>query len=360
MIEASYWPILQLMSATTQLCEIQPGSTVLVTGATGFTGAYLVKKLVARGLNVRAIARDKAKLGELSGLPVAWIFGNVFDEKIIQEATTDVNYIFHLAAAYREAGISDETYYNVHVRSTQLLAQAALRQPDFKRFIHTSTVGVHGHIDNPPADETCRFMPGDIYQQTKAEAETWLHDFAKTNKLPYTVIRPAAIYGPGDKRLLKIFKMVRAPVFPILGYGKCLYHLIHVEDLTDAMLLAATHPKALGEAFIIGNPEPNSLAEIAAIIASAMQKPLRILRIPAFPFFAVASLCELICKPLGIAPPIYKRRVAFFTKDRAFNTRKMRELLDFRPSYTAQQGLSETTKWYLDNNWINNCNRSVK
>ncbi|MFQ5674533.1 MAG: NAD-dependent epimerase/dehydratase family protein [bacterium] len=332
--------------------KIAPGTPVLVTGATGFTGSVLIRKLVASGLKVSAIARSSSNIEPFQDLNISWYRGDVFDEKTVDAATKGMSYIFHVAAAYREAGISDETYHNVHVRSTQLLAQKARMSPAFKRFVHVSTVGVHSHIENPPADENYPIKPGDIYQETKAEAELWIRDFSKKEKLPLTVVRPAAILGPGDRRLLKIFKMASKKWFPLLGFGKGLYHLIHVDDLTDFMILAATHPAAEGEVFICGNRDSISLKEMVKVIAGAYKSKINFVRLPAWPFFILGALCEVVCRPLGVEPPIYRRRVAFFTKDRAFNTTKMQSLLGFLPKYDNSDGLRMTAKWYLEQGWL--------
>lgn len=332
--------------------HIAPATLVLVTGATGFTGQVLARKLCGMGLAVRAIARASSDISSMSDLDIEWVRGDVFDVATVNKAVKGVEYIFHVAAAYRDPGISDRDYYNVHVESTKLLAGAALKNPGFKRFVHTSTVGVHGHIKNPPIDEEGPFNPGDIYQKTKVEAETWLHTFARENKLPYTVIRPAAIYGPGDKRLLKVFRMAAKPIFILLGSGKCLYHLIHVEDLTNVMILAATHSEAAGQAFIAGSPAAITLENMGCIIARKLGVKHRVLRLPAWPFFLAGDICEFICKPLGISPPIYRRRVAFFTKDRSFDTKKLREKLGYKCQYTDEQGLAATAEWYRDHKWL--------
>lgn len=327
-------------------------SRVLVTGATGFTGRVLIRKLIDEGSTARAIARHSSNIDCLSDLQIEWCRGDVFDPDVVKEATEGVDYIFHVAAAYRDAGITDKQYWNVHVKSTQLLAQAAAKMPDFQRMIHTSTVGVHGHIPDPPADETAPFAPGDIYQKTKAEAETWLHEFAGKNNLPYTVMRPAAIMGPDDKRLLKVFRMAAWPIFPILGSGQCLYHIIHVEDLADIMMHAATHPAAQGQAFICGNDGATSLMEMGKTVADTLRIPFRPLRLPAGPFFAAAAVCEAVCKPLKLSPPIYRRRVAFYTKDRAFDTTKLRTVLKYQPKRTNIEAIRETTLGYVKKGWI--------
>lgn len=336
----------------TALRPLGPGIKVLVTGATGFTGSLLIEKLCHTGAEVRALARPSSKREALSQLPIEWFLGDVFDEAVLRKAAAGVHYIFHVAACFREAGVPDDYYEKVHVSSTKILAGLALENPDFQRFVHVSTMGVHGHIENPPGNENSPFKPGDLYQITKAEAETWLRDFAAQKNLNYTIIRPTGIFGPGDKRLLKVFKMATKPFFPILGYGKCLYHLIHVDDLTDAIILSATHPAARAEAFLCGNIEAVRLVDMAKLIAEETGNALRILRVPVTPVFWLADLCELLCKPFGIEPPLYRRRVAFYTKDRSFDTTKIRTQLQWSPKWTNESGIRNTARWYLEKKWI--------
>ncbi len=331
---------------------IPPGTPVLVTGATGFTGARLVRKLVAADLAVCAIARASSDLTPFRDLDIRWFRGDVFDPAVVSEAAAGVEYIFHIAAAYREAKHADAIYRRVHVESTQLLARAALKNKGFKRFIHVSTVGVLGHVANPPADENAPMNPGDIYQVTKAEAETWLRDFAPHNGLPFTVIRPAAIYGPGDTRLLKFFKMAARRWLFLVGHSRGLYHLVHVEDLVNLLSLAATHPAAAGEVFICGNPECVTLERIARIVAEELGNRFRIVRLPTAPLFLAADACEWVCRTIGVEPPIHRRRLAFFTKDRSFDTHKLRERLGYAMLYSNEEGLAATARWYCEQGWL--------
>jgi nucleoside-diphosphate-sugar epimerase len=325
---------------------------VLVTGATGFTGAVLTRKLVDAGLSVRAIARMSSDLSPLEDLAIRWFRGDNYDAEVVQAAAEGVAYIFNVAAAYRAAGIGDAMYHKVHVEGTQRLAEAALGNPDFKRFVHVSTIGVHSHIDNPPADEDYPFQPDDIYQATKAEAELWIRDFARERNLPFTVIRPAAIMGPDDRRLLKFFRMAAKGRLVLLGQKDMCYHLIHVEDLANVLMLAATHPGAEGEVFICGNERPISFREMGAIIARAVGCKLRVVRVPAAPVFLAAALCENLCKPFGWEPPLHRRRVAFFTKNRAFDTTKMRETLGYEPIYDNESGIGQTARAYREKGWM--------
>lgn len=329
------------------------GAKVLITGATGFTGKVLTEKLVKAGAEVNAIARPSSDLADLSDLNINWFYGDVFDPETVNRAVRDVEYIFHLAAAFREEKGSDEGYRKVHLYSTQLMAEAVKGKPAFKRFIHASTVGVHGHIPGDDyADENYRFSPGDGYQRTKLEGEQWLAEFAPENNIPYTIIRPGPIYGPGDGRLLKFFKMVNNGYILMLGKGKGIYHLVHVDDLTEIFLLAGVSENALSQVFIAAGEEPISIIDMGKFIARALHKKIRVIRLPIQPFFLAADICKAVCTPLGIQPPLYRRRVAFYTKDRKFNISKLKNVLGYQLKHSNKNGLAETAKWYVENGWL--------
>jgi dihydroflavonol-4-reductase len=334
------------------LCEIPAHTPVLITGATGFTGIVLTRKLVEAGLKVSAVARKSSNLEPLKDLDITWFRGDVFDEKVMKEALAGQQYVFHVAAAFREAKSTEKDYWNVHVRSTQIIAEEVIKDPDFKRYIHISTIGVHGHIEDPPATEEYRFAPGDGYQRTKLQAEEWLNEFASKTPISYTIIRPAAIYGPGDRRLVKLFKMALKSYFPLLGKGNCMYHLVHVDDLTNSFIIAATHPDAQGETIISGAEEPIAIADIARIVADHFGKTIKVIRLPIGPFFLIADICEFLCKPLKIEPPIYRRRVAFYSKDRNFDISKMKNVLGYSPRHSNKAGIVETADWYVEQGWL--------
>jgi dihydroflavonol-4-reductase len=341
-----------------EVYRIEPGTRVLVTGATGFTGSVLVRRLVDSGAKVAAMARTTSNTDSLQNLPIEWFRGDIWDPRLVEAAMSGVRYVFHLATPYREAA-SEDTFRKVHVTSTQLLAQEALKQKGFRRFVHVSTIGVHGHIENPPADENYPMGPGDEYQKTKVEAELWIRGFGKESGLPFVVVRPAAIYGPGDKRLFKVFKMASRKWVPAVGGGNHLYHLIHVEDLARFFLHAATHPDAQGEAFICGSPKSITYREMVSIIGEFYKVRLRFVPIPVTPLFLLADVCEFVLPKVGISPPIYRRRVAFFTKDRSFDTRKMTRVLGFQTEYSDRRGLRETAHWYAAQGWLPNLSTSA-
>ena len=328
------------------------GSSALVTGATGFTGSVLTRRLVERGVNVTALARPASRTDRLAGCDVRWVRGEVDDEGAVAVAMEGADYVFHLAAAYREARYTEATYRRVHATATERLAAQAASGTRLRRFVHVSTVGVHGHIAHPPADECAPFRPDDAYQRSKAEGERRLRAAAEARTLSYVVIRPCAIYGPGDRRLLKFFRMAAWGLVPLLGRGRGLYHLIHVEDLVSLLLRAAVHPAAERATFIAGDPTWTTLEQMARVIAGAVGRRARVVRLPVEPFLLAAAACELACRPFGLEPPLHRRRVTFYTKDRAFDTSRLRDRLGFVPARTTEAGLVATTRWYADRGWL--------
>jgi dihydroflavonol-4-reductase len=343
---------LPLPNAACKLWQGWQGCRVLVTGATGFTGARLVERLCALGAQVVAVHRRDNIPDRLAGKAIEWLRGEIFDPDVVRAACREVQIVFHLAASYRQAGLADALHRRVHVESTELLAMEMLAQGTLHRFVHVSTVGVHGHVEGLPADESAPFSPGDIYQQTKAEAELWIRAFAAVQGLPLTVMRPAAIYGPGDRRLLKLFRLAKLPLVPLIGPGRGFYHLIHVDDLVESLLLAAVDPRAVGEIFICGNAEPIRLKEVIREIAGHLGRQPRFIHLPEEPVFLAARLCEGVSKKLGLEPLLYPRRVAFFTKERSFNTDKLHSWLEFREQYSNRDGLLQTCDWYRQNGWL--------
>jgi dihydroflavonol-4-reductase len=322
----------------------------LVTGATGFTGSHLVQELVRSGQSVRALARNP---GRARSLPteVDVMTGDITDPSVVERAVKGCDVVYHLAASFREAGIPDSRYREVHVDATRRLLEAA-RAEGVTRFVHCSTIGVHSHIANPPADETCPHQPGDIYQQTKSEGERVALAFAREHGFPLSVVRPATIYGPGDLRLLKLFRAIARRRFAMIGRGEVFLHMVHVDDLVRGFRLAAERPEAVGEVFIIAGDQYVTLNELSERIARVWNVPPPRLHLPVWPFYLAGALCEAVCVPLRVEPPIFRRRVAFFTKSRGFTIDKARRLLGYEPQVDLQAGLQQTAAWYRQQGFV--------
>jgi nucleoside-diphosphate-sugar epimerase len=322
----------------------------LVTGATGFTGGNLCRRLVQEGEEVVAFVRTTSHTETLRQLGVECREVDIKDIESVQNNFSDIGRVYHIAAAYRSEHSDHEEFRLVNVEATRNLLEAA-RKARVERFIHCSTVGVQGVINDPPADEDYRFNPGDHYQESKLQGELLAREYF-SNGLPGVVIRPVGIYGPGDTRFLKLFRPINKGYFFMIGSGNVLYHMTYIDDLVEGILLAGRIPEALGEVITIAGERYTTIRELVDLIADVLGKPHPRLRVPFFPIYAAAVACDKICRPLGISPPIYPRRVEFFQLPRAFSIEKAKRILGYKPKTDLREGLFRTATWYREKNLI--------
>lgn len=323
----------------------------LVTGATGFTGGHLARGLVARGHTVRAIVRDPQRIGDLGQAGVEIVRGDLRDPASLAAAMAGVDTVYNIAAVYRQAGTAAEVYRQVNAVAVGELVAAASRG-GVRRVVHCSTVGVHGDVEHPPADEDAPFRPGDVYQETKLEGEQIAREAGRRLGIDVTIARPTGIYGPGDRRLLKVFRGVARRRFPMLGRGEIYYHLTYIDDLVEGFVRCGEHPAAAHRTYILAGGEVTTLNELVALVAEvAGVRPPR-LHLPVWPFWIAGAACEAVCVPLGIEPPLYRRRVDFYTKSRAFDITRARAEIGYDPRVGLREGIARTLAWYRDHGWL--------
>lgn len=324
---------------------------IALTGASGYTGSHLLRVLLGAGHEVAALVRRGAALprGDASGARL--VEGDLADRAALRALVEGRDVVMHVAAVYRTAGHPDSYYRDVNVGGTERLLELAA-EFGVSRFVHTSTVGVHGHVARAPADELSPFNPGDIYQATKAEAETLAWEYHRRRGVPLCVVRPGAIYGPGERRLLKLFRAIARGRYAIVGSGETFYHPVYIDDLIQGFLLALERPEALGEAFIVAGPRYLSQRELAEVIARHTDGRVLPFRIPAAPIRWAGAACEALCVPLGIEPPLHRRRTEFWTKSRAFSIDKARRLLGYAPQVDFDEGVVRTLRSYREAGWL--------
>lgn len=324
---------------------------VLVTGATGFAGGHLARALARRGYQVRALARraDQARELETSGIEPS--IGALQDRAALDRAVKGVDVVYHIAAVYRQAGIPASTYRTVNATAVGALIDAAAAA-GARRVVHCSTVGVHGDIEHPPATEDAPLRPGDIYQLTKVEGEHVAREAAARTGVSVTIARPSGIYGPGDRRLLKLFRGIARRRFVVLGSGNIFYHLTYIDDLVEGFRLCGEVPAAAGRTYILAGSDVTTLNELMILIAREAGVSPPAWKLPVWPFWLAGAVCEALCVPLGIEPPIYRRRVDFFTKSRAFDISRARRELGYTPQVGLREGIQKTLAWYRERGWL--------
>lgn len=317
---------------------------VLVTGATGFTGGALARALVDRGYEVHALIRgDKNRLNGLGDRGVIAHRGDLTDRASVEAAVAGADVVYHIGAAYRE-NVPRAALEAVNVEGTRYVMDAAKRY-GVERVVHCSTVGVHGHVANPPATEDAPFDPSDDYQQTKAAGERLAAEYQRAG-LPVVIFRPVGMYGPGDTRFLKLFRTIKAGQFIMFGDGSPLYQLTYIDDMVAGILACGEHPKAVGRTYIVSGSPAVALNDLVAEVAAAVGVPAPRRRLPFGVLWGAALFCEALCRPLGIAPPLYRRRADWFRKSRSFDSGLIKRELGWEYKVGLKEGLRRTAAWY--------------
>lgn len=319
---------------------------VLVTGGTGFTGKALVRRLLDQGHRVVALDyKEGLKTRELRDWGAEVVIGSVTDAAVVERCMEGVDVVQHLAAAFREMDVPDGYYREVNVGGTRVVLEAA-RRHGVRKLVYCSTCGVHGNVAHPPADETAPINAADYYQQTKYEAEPVVLEFHGAG-LPVTILRPAAIYGPGDpERFFMIFRRVARGRFPMFGDGRTLYHPLYIDNLVDALVLAQQPGVGDGEAYLIADEEYLSIEELVKAVGRALAVDVKIVHYPLLPLIVAGHVFEKACRPLHLTPPIFPRRVDWYRQNRAFDIGKAKRELGYAPQVGLDEGLRRTAEWY--------------
>jgi dihydroflavonol-4-reductase len=321
---------------------------LLITGGTGFIGSRLA--LASRQLGHEIVVAgqvntepERARLRELEAAGVSVEQGPLQDADYARRIAGGCQLVIHLAAAQHEANVADDYFFDVNVNGTRTLIEAC-KQAHVGRFVYGSTIGVYGEYRGEPLDELTAPRPLNVYGRSKLAAEELVRSYAE--RLPISIVRISETYGPGDFRLLKLFRAVDRGRFMFIGSAKNQRQAIHVQDLVNGLMLAATHPAAVGETFVMAGHETMTTREMAQRVALALGRKAPTLSVPLWPFLAAAVVLEKTLSPLGIQPPLHRRRLDFFRKSFLLSTAKAQRLLGFTPEIAFAKGAVQTADWY--------------
>jgi 2-alkyl-3-oxoalkanoate reductase len=319
---------------------------ILVTGGTGFTGKALVRRLLDLGHDVVALDyKEGLRTQELRDWGAEVVLGSVTDKEVVRRAMRGVELVHHVAAAFREMNVPDTYYYDVNVNGTRNVLAAAVAE-GVRKVVCCSTCGVHGNIDHPPGGEDAPIQPADYYQRTKYEAEPIVRQFFERG-LETVILRPAAIYGPGDpERFFLIFKRVAKGTFPMFGSGRTYYHPLYIDNLIDAFVLAMEEGKGEGEAYLIADEQYLEIEDLVRRVGKALNVDVKIPHFPVWPVVAAGHVVEKACRPFGVTPPLFPRRVDWYRQNRAFKIDKAKRDLGYVPKVGIDEGLRRTAEWY--------------
>lgn len=323
--------------------------SVLITGGTGFIGSRLALECLRRGHAVKVLGQENTpaessnrKMVEDRGGEV--LLRSVTERQGLPELLDGVDVVFHLAATQHEMNVPDQKFWDVNVSGTRNLLDASV-QAGVKRFVHGSTIGVYG-VTTGVIDENTLCVPDNIYGVTKLEGERIALGYR--DRIPVVVIRIPEVYGPGDRRLLKLFKAIGKNAFFVIGSGENLHHLIYIDDLVEGLLQAAVHPDAANGLFLLAGKEAVTTNEMVSTIARQLGAREPKFCAPMLPFLAAATVLEKTLRPLGIQPPLHRRRLDFFKKDLPLSSDLAHWKFGFDPKVDFEEGSRRTAEWYMD------------
>jgi nucleoside-diphosphate-sugar epimerase len=338
--------------------EQDPASTppglCLITGATGFIGGHLARRLAAEGVPVRCLARPGSDTSQLEQLGVSIARGDLTDPSSLAAAVEGASHVFHCGALVTDWATTKEIAA-VNVAGTRNLLEASANA-GVARFIHLSTTDVYGYPDRPGVDETyngSRFR--NWYAQSKLEAEAQVRRAEARGGLATVILRPATVYGPGSKEVVgEIAKAIRGRHMLLIDGGRPVAGLCFVENLIDAALLARRHKAAPGNAFNVTDGLPITWRQFTDDLAAGLGAPRVRLSLPYRSAYLVGLALEegyrLLRGATGLTLPalLSRQAVQVLGKSQDFSNHKARELLGWSPRVSYAEGLQATITWLHD------------
>ena len=315
---------------------------VLVTGAGGFIGSHLADDQLARGRKVTALDLNLDRLAhQKDNKNCDLVAGDVRDVALLESIVPGHDVVFHLASAHLEVNKPESYFEEVNVEALEKLVEIC-KQSSVRRFVHCSSVGVFGSLQQLPANESTECNPDIAYERTKLAGEDVVRRSA--GNLDYVILRPAWVYGPRCHRTLKLMQAVKRKKFIKVGFKKTYRHPVYILDMLAAFESAAEVPDASGQTLIIGADEAVLLDRLIEEVQKAVGTRIRPVTVPLAVMYPACLAAEIVWGALGKEPPFSRRSLKFFTESSAFDISKAREILKFSPKIGLAEGLAETAR----------------
>lgn len=329
----------------------------LVTGANGFIGSHVVDELLACGHAVRCLVRHTSDLRWLAGHSVEYVYGDVCDAEALTRAVEGVDRVVHAAGITKV--LSPVELHRVNVEGTRRVVEVAAARPGSPpHVVHISSIAAAGPSrDGVPLHEGSAGGPVSRYGVSKAAAETEVRAFA--DRVPVTIVRPPIVYGPRDRGLLPLFRMAARGIVVQGGFARRLFSIVHARDLARGVAAAAERGRTLvsGHAsegvYYLADERPYSWADLARAVGDALERQVRVLRLPDGLAYAAALMGEVVARARGRPLIINLDKVREGTAGHwVCQSLAAREQLSFSPEYGLARGFEDTVRWYRNHAWL--------
>ena len=323
----------------------------LVTGATGFVGSHLAERLLAAGMDVACLMRPTSNPAALEGLRVERRVASLEDAAALAQAVRGVDYVFHAAGLTRGRNLAQ--YLAVNADGTRRLLEAALAEnAGLRRFVYVSSLAAAGPATSPePPDESAEPHPTDDYGASKLAGERIVLEHAA--RLPVTIIRPPAVYGPRDTNFLPLFRIAaKLRRVPVIGKPSKQVAFVYATDLAEGLLLAARTPEAAGRTYYVASGI-HTMSEVVQAVCQALNMPPRMLRVPALLARLIGEIGQVKWAITGRPQVVSRRKIRDMLHPWwTCSWSRARVELGYRQAVGLTEGMRLTAQWYVEHGWL--------
>ena len=310
----------------------------LVTGASGFIGRRLVMELARRGHETACLVRPTSKTAPLRDLPVEFVLGDIGDAASLAHAVKGRDHIFHLAGVIQ--AVDGPAFETANAQGTRNLVDACLQAtPGVKKFVFVSSIAAAGPSpDGKALTEDDEPRPMSTYGRSKLAAERIVLEAGA--RMPVTIVRPPNVLGPGSKEIERALSLLRKRLVPALGDGRPRTSLVDVDDLVEALLLAAENPRSVGRTYFVTDGRAYAWPEITAAVAEEFGVKRFTIKVPFAVQMLAARLAETAAR-LGRKPPLLTREIVRAARDHfwIYDGSKIERELGFHPRYGLRESV---------------------
>ncbi len=325
--------------------------SALVTGGSGFIGSHIVEQLLAKGYTVRCLLRKTSSTAWLKDLNVEFVYGDVFDEPALAKAVEGMEYIYHSAGLTKAK--THEEYYRANVDGTRNVLDAALcNAPNLRRFIMISSQTAAGPSPSPaPMTEEQSGSPITTYGKSKLKAEQECMKFA--DRMPVTIVRPPAVYGPRDKDVFEFFSTMRKGLQPVVGFGEKYVSLLHVGDVVRGAIMAGESPVSAGQLYFLSSTGIYGWKQVGQVTREVLGRKALTVRIPEAGVYVVATFAEFLA--------LFSKKPALINYEKArdmvqnywtCDSSKARRDFGYVQQISLEDGIRDTIEWCYKEGWL--------